>query len=96
MTIVHKSCWVPDPMSTSESTGFKGCHSGEYGYVTWGLGGGVRKGFQNDVRPDKRKVEADRKLKQRQESMRKPLEFQVVGLAEAIQGRRTSGRLWPL
>lgn len=53
------------------------------GYVTWGLGGGVRKGLQNDVRSDKSRMETEEKLKQRQ----------VVRPAGASPARRSNSSI---
>lgn len=59
------------------------------GSATWGLGGGVRRGFQNDVRSDESRMEAEEKLKQRQGGMRKLSKLHVVGPAGASQAKRS-------
>ena len=58
-------------------------------YATWGLGGGVRRGFQNDVRSEESRMEAEEKLKQRQGSMRKLSKLHVVGPAGSSQAKRS-------
>lgn len=57
-------------------------------YATWSLGGKVRKGFQNEARPDASRTEAEGKLEQWQGGLRKLFELYVVRLAGAVRPER--------
>lgn len=62
------------------------------GDATWGLGGEVRKGFQNDVRPDQSRMAAEERLKQRQGGMREISKLHVRGQREPVRPREVRAK----